>query len=78
MRSYEDARVVASTGDPRSAMSRARRHQALNAEIERRRAAAAAFELVQPGPDDIGYQWRREQLDELDDYPAHQEGTTLR
>jgi hypothetical protein len=42
------------------------RHRAINAEIEQRALAAAiaVSDTAGPGPDDAGYEWRREQLAE--------------
>lgn len=46
------------------------RHKAIDAEIERRTLAAiAASDTAGPGPDDLGYEWRREQLAEAEPPP---------
>ena len=48
------------------------RHRAAGAEIERRaQAATAVIDTAGPGPDEAGYEWRREQLlEEGGQWPA--------
>jgi hypothetical protein len=53
--------------EPPAVTAARQRHQRINEQIDAARALADPEGLLLPGAEDPGYEWRREQLAELDD-----------